>query len=81
MEPRNPTPEAFRWFFTIPEKLALEMMEKHPIEDGAFWMARTVDSRHIGNEESRNAPGTSEEKYEAGREIRQRTATPESPVV
>ena len=25
----------------------LEMMEQHPVEDGAFRMARTVDSRHI----------------------------------
>jgi hypothetical protein len=33
------------------------MMEKHPIENGAFRMTRTVDSRHVGNEESRNAPG------------------------
>ena len=33
-------------------------MKKHPIENGAFRMTRTIDSRHIGNEESRNAPGT-----------------------
>ena len=36
---------------------ALEMMEQHPIEDGPLRMPRTIDSRHIGNEESRNAPG------------------------
>ncbi len=36
----------------------LEMMKKHPIEDGAFRMARMVDSRHIGNEVSRNTPET-----------------------
>jgi hypothetical protein len=35
----------------------LEMIEKHPVENGTFRMTRTVDSRHIGNEESRNAPG------------------------
>jgi hypothetical protein len=33
----------------------LEMM-KHPIENCAFRMTRTVDSRLIGNEVSRNAP-------------------------
>ena len=36
---------------------ALEVMKKHSIEDRAFRMTRTVDSRHIDNEESRNAPG------------------------
>jgi len=40
----------------------LEMMEKHPVENGAFRMTRTVDSRHIGNEVSRNAPGTGKGK-------------------
>jgi hypothetical protein len=34
----------------------LEMMEQHPIEDGSLRMTRAIDSRHIGNEESRNAP-------------------------
>jgi hypothetical protein len=33
------------------------MMKKHPVENGAFRMTRTVDSRHIGNERSRNGPG------------------------
>jgi len=37
---------------------ALEMMEKHPVEDGLLWMTRTVEPGHIVNEESRNAPGT-----------------------
>jgi hypothetical protein len=40
----------------------LEMMKKHPVENGAFRMARAVDSRHIGNEASRNAPGTGKGK-------------------
>jgi hypothetical protein len=40
----------------------LEMMEKHSVENGAFRMTRTVDSRHIGNEVSRNAPGTGKGK-------------------
>jgi hypothetical protein len=35
----------------------LEMMKKHPIEDGAFRMTRTVDSRHIQDRRSRNGPG------------------------
>jgi hypothetical protein len=35
----------------------LEIMKKHPIENDAFRMTRAVDSRHIGNEVSRNAPG------------------------
>lgn len=35
----------------------LEMMEQHPVENGAFRMARTVDSRHIRESRSRNAPG------------------------
>jgi hypothetical protein len=35
----------------------LEMMEKHPAERGAFRMTRTIDSRYIGNERSRNRPG------------------------
>jgi hypothetical protein len=35
----------------------LEMMEKHPVKNGAFRMMRAVDSRHTGNEVSRNAPG------------------------
>jgi len=35
----------------------LEMMKKHPVENGAFRMTRTVDSRHIGDEESRIGPG------------------------
>jgi hypothetical protein len=34
----------------------VEIMKKHPIENGAFWMTRAVDSRHIGNEKSRNGP-------------------------
>jgi len=40
----------------------LEMMKKHPVENGAFRMARAVDSRHIGDEVSRNAPGTGQGK-------------------
>jgi len=40
----------------------LEMMTKHPVENGPFRMTRTVDSRHIGNEASRNAPGTGQGK-------------------
>jgi len=40
----------------------LEMMEKHPVENGAFRMARAVDSRHIGNEVSRTGPGTGKGK-------------------
>ncbi len=35
----------------------LEIMEQHPIEDGPLRMARTVDSRHIGNARSNNVPG------------------------
>jgi hypothetical protein len=35
----------------------LEMMEKHSIENRAFRMTWAVDSRHIREEESRNAPG------------------------
>jgi len=40
----------------------LEMMKKHPVENGPFRMARAVDSRHIGNEVSRNGPGTGKGK-------------------
>jgi di/tripeptidase len=40
----------------------LEMMKKHPVENGAFRMTRAVDSRHIGNEVPRNAPGTGKGK-------------------
>jgi hypothetical protein len=35
----------------------LELMKKYAVENGPFRMTRTVDSRHIGNEVSRNAPG------------------------
>ena len=38
------------------------MMKKHPVENSAFRMTRTVDSRHIGNERSRNGPGTGKGK-------------------
>jgi hypothetical protein len=40
----------------------LEMMEKHPVENGPFRMTRAIDSRHIGNDVSRNAPGTGKGK-------------------
>jgi len=40
----------------------LETMIKHPVEDDAVRMTRAVDNRHIGNEESRNAPGTGKGK-------------------
>jgi len=43
----------------------LEMMEQHPVEDGPLRMSRAIDSRHIENEESRNAPGTSQEKSDS----------------
>jgi hypothetical protein len=36
---------------------SLEMMEEHPVEDRAFRMARAIDSRHIRESRSRNAPG------------------------
>lgn len=35
----------------------LKMMEQHPVENRAFRMTRAVDARHIGEEESKNAPG------------------------
>jgi hypothetical protein len=35
----------------------LKMMKKHSVENVLFRMTRAVDSRHIGNEISRNAPG------------------------
>jgi hypothetical protein len=31
-------------------------MEQHPVENGPLRTARTIDARHIGNKESRNAP-------------------------
>jgi len=37
---------------------ALEMMKQQPGEDRAHRMERTIDSRHIWSEQSRNAPGT-----------------------
>jgi hypothetical protein len=40
----------------------VEVMEKHPVEDGALRMARTVDSRHIGNPLSKSVPGMAEAK-------------------
>ena len=40
----------------------VEVMEEHPVENGAFRMARAVDSRHIGNDVSRNAPGAGQGK-------------------
>jgi hypothetical protein len=40
----------------------LEMMEKYPVENSAFRMTRAINSRHVGNEESRNAPGTGKDK-------------------
>jgi len=33
------------------------MMEEHPVENRLLRMARVIDSRHIEEEESRNAPG------------------------
>lgn len=35
----------------------VERMEEHPAENRAFRMARAVDSRHIRESRSRNAPG------------------------
>jgi hypothetical protein len=35
----------------------VEVMEKHSVQDGALRMARTVDSRHIGNPLSKSVPG------------------------
>ena len=34
----------------------LEMMKKHPVEDGPLRMPRAIDSRHGGNKASRNGP-------------------------
>jgi hypothetical protein len=34
----------------------VEMMEKHPVEDGPLRMSRTIDSRHSGRMASRNGP-------------------------
>jgi hypothetical protein len=34
----------------------LEMMEKHPVEDGPLRMSRTIDSRHSRRKASRNGP-------------------------
>jgi hypothetical protein len=39
-----------------------EMIKKYAVENGAFRMTRTINSRHIGNEESRFAP-----RWESGR--------------
>jgi hypothetical protein len=36
------------------------MVEEHPVEDRAFLMARTIDSRHIGNADSKSVPGAAE---------------------
>jgi len=35
----------------------VEMMEEYPVEDGSLRMAWTIDSRHIGNPDSRSMPG------------------------
>jgi hypothetical protein len=43
-------------FIFDPLQKLLEMMN-HPIENCAFRMTRTVDSRHIRKERSRNGPG------------------------
>jgi len=56
----------------------LEMMEKHLVENGTFRMTRTVDSRHIGNEESRNAPGTRKGKNPGATTRNGRKHTPKS---
>jgi hypothetical protein len=37
---------------------ALEMMEKHPVEDGPLRMSRAIDSRHGGRKASRNGPSS-----------------------
>jgi len=34
----------------------LEMMEKHPVENGPLRMSGTIESRHSGREASRNGP-------------------------
>ena len=34
----------------------LEMMEQQPVENRAFWMTRTVDSRHGGRDNAGNGP-------------------------
>jgi hypothetical protein len=35
---------------------ALKIMEQNPAEDRALRMARAIDSRHIGNADSKNVP-------------------------
>jgi hypothetical protein len=40
----------------------VEVMEKHPVQDGALRMSRTVDSRHIGKGDSKSMPGMAEAK-------------------
>jgi len=56
----------------------LEMVEKHPVENGPFRMTRAIDSRHIGNEVSRNAPGRGKGKNPGTATRNGRTHTPKS---
>ena len=41
----------------------VEMMEKHPVEDGPLRMSRAIDSRHIENADSRYMPGAPEGRF------------------
>jgi hypothetical protein len=34
----------------------VEIVKKHPVENRAFWMTRTIDSGHSRSHESRNRP-------------------------
>jgi len=65
--------------FTLKTRLVvrdkpLEMMEEHPVENGLLWMPRTVDSKHVGSEVSRNAPGNppGETMRSGGRSVNER---------
>jgi len=51
---------------------ALKMMEDKPVEDRTLRTAKAIDSRHIGNADSKSVPGSGKE---AGWMLSQRTAT------
>ena len=59
----------------ISRQKPLEMIEKHPVENRAFRMARTVDSQHIQDKRSRNAPEKNKGQF-PGADSRIRGRTP-----
>ena len=49
--------------FLIFRDEALKIIEKHPIENRALRMTRTIDARHIQDKRSRNGPGKNKGRF------------------